>query len=232
MGILRRTFATQAPCATILIRLIVGGTFLSEGIQKFLFVEELGVGRFVKIGIPHPELMAPFVGLCEIVCGVLLILGLMTRLAAIPMIINISVAILSTKIPLLLGHGLWVFNLPKASSYGFWSMMHEARTDFAMLLGGDIPADRRRGMSVARCVVQPAVETVGDAPLLRPPKGDDLARCGRYDPYSHTTCHRQPIILGLPLRRFRWLRNHTDRAGNGPQVSRPMTWQEAIKCLF
>ena len=136
MGILRRTFATQAPCATILIRLIVGGTFLSEGIQKFLFVEELGVGRFVKIGIPRPELMAPFVGLCEIVCGVLLILGLMTRLAAIPMIINISVAILSTKIPLLLGHGLWVFNLPKASSYGFWSMMHEARTDFAMLLGG------------------------------------------------------------------------------------------------
>ena len=136
MGICTKIHATHAPCSTVLIRLIVGGTFLSEGIQKFLFVDELGVGRFVKIGIPHPEIMAPFVGGCEIVCGALLILGLLTRLAAIPMIINISVAILSTKIPLLLGHGLWVFNLPKASSYGFWSMMHEARTDFAMLLGG------------------------------------------------------------------------------------------------
>lgn len=115
---------------------ILDGTFLSEGIQKFLFVDELGAGRFVKIGIPHPELMAPFVGVCEIVCGALLILGLLTRLAAIPMIINISVAILSTKIPLLLGHGFWMFNLPKANSYGFWTMAHEARTDFAMRLGG------------------------------------------------------------------------------------------------
>jgi uncharacterized membrane protein YphA (DoxX/SURF4 family) len=136
MGILRRTFATQAPCSAILIRLIVGGTFLSEGIQKFLFADELGVGRFVKIGIPHPEVMAPFVGGCEIVCGALLILGLLTRLAAIVMIINISVAIVSTKIPLLLGHGLWMFNLPKVNSYGFWAIAHEARTDFAMLLGG------------------------------------------------------------------------------------------------
>jgi putative oxidoreductase len=136
MGLLRKTLATQAPCSTILIRLIVGGTFLSEGIQKFVFVDELGVGRFIKIGIPHPDVMAPFVGVCEIVCGALLILGLLTRLAAIPMIINISVAILSTKIPLLLGHGFWVFNLPKANSYGFWTMAHEARTDFAMLLGG------------------------------------------------------------------------------------------------
>ena len=131
-----RTLATQAPCSTVLIRLIVGGTFLSEGIQKFLFPDTLGVGRFVKIGIPYPEVMAPFVGVYEIVCGALLIIGLLTRLAAIPMIINISVAIVSTKIPILLGHALWMFSLPKANSYGFWSMAHEARTDFAMLLGG------------------------------------------------------------------------------------------------
>ena len=136
MCICRRTFATHAPYSTVLIRLIVGGTFLSEGIQKFLFPDALGVGRFVKIGIPYPEVMAPFVGVFEIVCGALLIVGLLTRLAAIPMIINISVAIVSTKIPVLLGHGFWMFNLPKANSYGFWSMMHEARTDFAMLLGG------------------------------------------------------------------------------------------------
>ena len=131
-----RSMTTQAPCSTVLIRLIVGGTFLTEGIQKFLFPDALGVGRFVKIGIPYPEAMAPFVGVCEIVCGALLILGLLTRLAAIPMLINISVAIVSTKIPILLGHAFWRFSLPNAKTYGFWSMMHEARTDFAMLLGG------------------------------------------------------------------------------------------------
>ena len=136
MCICRRTLATRAPYSTVLIRLIVGGTFLSEGIQKFLFPDALGVGRFVKIGIPYPDVMAPFVGVFEIGCGALLIIGLLTRLAAIPMIVNISVAIVSTKIPILLGHGFWLFSLPKASSYGFWSMMHEARTDFAMLLGG------------------------------------------------------------------------------------------------
>jgi uncharacterized membrane protein YphA (DoxX/SURF4 family) len=136
MAMLRRILATNAPCSTVLIRLIVGGTFLSEGIQKFLFPDALGVGRFVHIGIPYSEVMAPFVGVFEIGCGALLILGLLTRLAAIPMIVNISVAIISTKIPLLLGHGFWMFSLPKANSYGFWSMAHEARTDFAMLLGG------------------------------------------------------------------------------------------------
>jgi uncharacterized membrane protein YphA (DoxX/SURF4 family) len=136
MSILGRTLATNAPWSTVLIRLVVGGTFLSEGIQKFVYPEALGVGRFLKIGIPHPETMAPFVGVFEIACGALLIVGLLTRLAAIPMIVNISVAIVSTKIPILLGHGFWMFSLPSAKTYGFWSMMHEARTDFAMLLGG------------------------------------------------------------------------------------------------
>jgi putative oxidoreductase len=129
-------FASRAPAATVLIRLMVGAVFLSEGIQKFLFPDALGVGRFVKIGIPYPEIMAPFVGVFEIGCGSLLILGLLTRLAAIPMVINISVAILSTKIPMLLGHGFWMFSSPKANQVGFWAMAHEARTDFCMLLGG------------------------------------------------------------------------------------------------
>ena len=129
-------FGSRAPAATILIRLLVGGVFLSEGIQKFLFDDALGVGRFAKIGIPYPEILAPFVGVCEIVCGVLILVGLLTRLAAIPMIINISVAIVSTKLPILLGHGFWGLSLPKANSYGFWSMAHEARTDVSMFLGG------------------------------------------------------------------------------------------------
>jgi uncharacterized membrane protein YphA (DoxX/SURF4 family) len=135
MSPLRKIITTGAPDAVILIRLIVGGVFLSEGIQKFLFADENGVGRFAKIGIPSPEVMAPLVGVVEIVCGALILLGLLTRLAAIPLIIDMLVAILSTKIPILLGHGFWGFSLRNLPYYGFWGMAHEARTDFAMLLG-------------------------------------------------------------------------------------------------
>jgi uncharacterized membrane protein YphA (DoxX/SURF4 family) len=76
--------------------------------------------------------MGPFVGVVEIGCGTLLMVGLLTRLAAIPLFIDISVAILSTKVPILLGHAFWMFSLPSLSRYGFWSMMHEARTDLSM----------------------------------------------------------------------------------------------------
>ncbi len=113
---------SNAPAATLLIRLMVGGVFLSEGIQKFLFPEALGVGRFIKIGIPAPHFFAPFVGYVEIICGALLILGLLTRLAAIPLLIDITVAILTTKIPML-------------AKSGVWPTLHEARTDYCMWLG-------------------------------------------------------------------------------------------------
>src|SRR5437660_3733021 len=116
MHFCRRLLATDAPAAVILIRLLVGGVFLSEGLHKFLFPEALGVGRFTKIGIPAPEVMAPFVGVCETVCGALLIVGLLTRLAAIPLVIDMLVAIGTTKVPILL-------------KGGFWAMAHEARTD-------------------------------------------------------------------------------------------------------
>jgi putative oxidoreductase len=135
MTFFQKLLSTHAPAAVILIRLIVGGVFLSEGIQKFLMPEAQGVGRFTKIGIPNPEIMAPFVGVCEIVCGVLFILGLLTRFAAITMTINMLVAILSTKVPILLGEPFWIFALPRLDHYGFWSMAHEARTDYAMSLG-------------------------------------------------------------------------------------------------
>jgi putative oxidoreductase len=135
MSTVRRLMTTTAPASLILIRIAVGAVFLSEGIQKFLFPNELGAGRFIKIGIPAPEVMGPFVGLVEIVCGSLIFVGLLTRLAAIPLIIDMCVALISTKLPILLGHGFWRFSLSKLSSYGFWSMAHEGRTDFAMLLG-------------------------------------------------------------------------------------------------
>ena len=82
----------------MLIRVLVGWVFLSEGIQKFLYPDALGVGRFVKIGIPWPQVMAPFVGVVEIICGALLLIGLMTRFATVPLLIDIGVALYSTKI--------------------------------------------------------------------------------------------------------------------------------------
>ena len=126
---------TSAPRAVILIRLMVGLVFFEEGIQKFLFPAIQGAGRFTRIGIPAPAQMAYFVGAVEIICGALIVLGLFTRLAAIPLLIDISVAIASTKIPILLGHGYWRFHLPQLSRYGAWAMFSEARTDFSMLLG-------------------------------------------------------------------------------------------------
>ncbi len=128
-------FATRAPGWSILIRLVVGlVVFFPEGIQKLVFPEILGAGRFANIGIPFPQIMGPFVGMVETICGALVILGLLTRLAAIPLIVIMIVAIVSTKLPILLGHELWIFHLPKIARYGFWSMMHEARDDFGMLL--------------------------------------------------------------------------------------------------
>ena len=118
-----------------LVRFMVGAVFLSEGIQKFLFPAELGAGRFAKIGIPWPQVMGPFVGVMEIIGGVLLILNVMALYAAIALLIDISVAILSTKIPILLGRAFGPFSLPKLPSYGIWSFLHEARTDWCMFLG-------------------------------------------------------------------------------------------------
>lgn len=108
--------------AIFLVRLMLSSIFISEGIQKFLFPDALGVGRFIKIGIPYPSVMAPFVGSVEIICGVLLLLGLFTRLAAIPVIISMLVAFTSTKIPMFM-------------EKGFWAFAHEARVDWCMLLG-------------------------------------------------------------------------------------------------
>ena len=117
-----KIFQTQPINSIILVRLIVGAVFLSEGIQKFLFPETLGIGRFINIGIPVPEFFAPFDGVFEVLCGTLIIIGFFTKLASIPMIINMIVAISTTKIPILLNDG-------------FWKMAHEARTDWSMLLG-------------------------------------------------------------------------------------------------
>ena len=102
-------------------RLIVGLVFLSEGIQKFLFPETVGAGRFEKIGFENPEFWALFVASFEIVCGALVLIGFLTRIASIPLLIIMFTALISTKIPIIL-------------EKGFWQMAHDSRTDFAMTL--------------------------------------------------------------------------------------------------
>lgn len=120
---------------SILIRFMVGAVFLSEGIQKFLYPAARGTGRFEKMGFPNPEFFANFVGTFEIVCGLLLLIGFITRFAALAMLINMTVAIIVTKIPIAFGESFGPFVLRDLSTYGFWSMAHEIRTDFAMWLG-------------------------------------------------------------------------------------------------
>ncbi len=118
---LRKWTSTDKAPTTLLIRLVVGGVFLSEGIQKFLFAQAQGEGRFAKIGLPNADFLGPFVGITEIICGFLILIGLLTRFAAIPIIIIMLVAIYSTKLPML-------------NDGGIWKMLHESRTDWAMLL--------------------------------------------------------------------------------------------------
>ncbi len=114
-------FSTARDNRSILIRLTVGLIFLTEGIQKYLFPELLGTGRFLTIGFSHPAFWAYFTGTFEIICGTLIIIGFVARLASIPLIIIMITAFISTKIPILIHKGLWP-----------WA--HEYRTDFAMTL--------------------------------------------------------------------------------------------------
>ena len=125
----------RAPAATILIRIMVGSVFLAEGIQKFLYASEVGAGRFARIGIPQPELMGPFVGGVEIVCGTLVLLGLLTRWAVLPLLGVMIGAVVTTKIPILLAQNLGPFGVRNLSYHGFWGFAHESRTDFAMIMG-------------------------------------------------------------------------------------------------
>jgi putative oxidoreductase len=118
----KKMLKTDDSKTTILIRLMVGAVFFSEGIQKFLFPLINGAGRFEKIGLPMPEILGPFVGTFELLCGALILIGLITRFAAIPTLIIMIVAIWTTKLPIL-------------ADQGFWEMAHAGRTDWAMLLG-------------------------------------------------------------------------------------------------
>jgi uncharacterized membrane protein YphA (DoxX/SURF4 family) len=127
--------APTGASANILIRIVVGGVFLNEGLLKFLDPMTNAAGRFAAIGIPAPQFFGPLVATVETVGGLLLCLGLLTQPAVLALLIDISVAIFTTKLPVLLGHGYLGFSLMKLKSYGLLSMVHEARTDFAMWFG-------------------------------------------------------------------------------------------------
>jgi putative oxidoreductase len=122
----------SAPPATILIRLAVGGVFFASGLIKFLYANQ-GAGRFAKLGIPAPEVTASFVGVVEIAAGILLAVGLATRLAAIPLVIDMLVAIGTSKLPMLFGAG--PEPVAAAPKVGLWAFVYQARLDSTMLLG-------------------------------------------------------------------------------------------------
>ena len=124
--------STDGPVSTLFLRVMAGGVFLWEGILKFVYVNQ-GVGRFTKLGMPFPHLTANFVGYLEIVGGLLLLAGLMTRLIAIPFIIEMIVAILSTKISLYLGTSPLPLP-PVPPQFGMWAVLHEVRSEYAQLL--------------------------------------------------------------------------------------------------
>lgn len=123
-----RLLHAEGPPSVICIRLLVGLVFLSEGIQKFMYPDQLGPGRFERIGIPAATFFADLDGVVEIVCGTLVRLGLLTRVAAVPLLIDMVGAIVLTKLRALQPGGF-------LGVEGFWGMAHAARTDLSMLLG-------------------------------------------------------------------------------------------------
>jgi uncharacterized membrane protein YphA (DoxX/SURF4 family) len=117
----------------ILIRVIVALVFLTEGVLKFTYPGEFGAGRFERIGLMYPHVLGPLVGVVEIVAGAAVLANFYAGDAALLLLAVIITAILSTKVPILLGRNFGPFSLPKnISHYGILGFLHEARTDLAM----------------------------------------------------------------------------------------------------
>ena len=127
--------ATKEEKLITMFRLLVGFVFFAEGIQKFLYPALRGPGRFEGMGYPAPEFFGYFVGGAEIIFGLLLLVGLITRFASLGTFVIMIVAILTTKIPILFGSDIWIFNVRDLDYYGFWAFAHESRNDLSMLAG-------------------------------------------------------------------------------------------------
>jgi putative oxidoreductase len=177
----------SAPRSVILIRLMAGSVFLWEGILKFVYVNQ-GVGRFTKLAIPVPEVMAPFVAVLEIVGGILLISGTLTRIIAIPFVIEMIVAMLSTKISLY--HGTSPLPLPPSPpQVGIWAVLHEIRSEYAQIMSAlflfaagpgpwsvDALLGRVKRARVAASAPEPAASPARAAARLTAAGGRGLAR--------------------------------------------------------
>jgi putative oxidoreductase len=120
-GFLSTILSTTSNNGTIIIRLVVGLIFLSEGVLKYIHPEWAGTARFEKIGFADPAFWSYFVGAFEIVCGTFILLGFLVRIASVPLLVIMLTAFITTKWPILL-------------NAGFARMAHEYRTDFAMTL--------------------------------------------------------------------------------------------------
>jgi len=115
-----------------LVRIGVAVVFLTEGVLKFLHPADLGAGRFARIGLPWPALLGPSIGVVEILGGLALLLNQMTGYAALTLLGVMATALLTTKVPILLGHGWGAFTLAKVPYYGVIGFLHESRTDLSM----------------------------------------------------------------------------------------------------
>lgn len=125
--------ATKNEKIITMFRLLVGCVFFAEGVQKFVYPALRGPGRFESMGFPAPEFFGYFVGGAEIIFGLLLLVGLITRFASSGTFVIMIVAILTTKIPILIGSDIGIFNVRELDYYGFWAFVHESRNDLSML---------------------------------------------------------------------------------------------------
>lgn len=151
-----RFIHTSPSKTTLIIRWMVGAVFLAEGIQKFIYPATRGLGRFEAMGFPSPDFFASFVGVFEIVCGICILLGFITRGSAFAMLVNMTVAIIVTKIPIAFGESFGPFVLRELKTYGFWSMVHEMRYRLCHVAGKPLSFNFRGRQMVGRLLVNPA----------------------------------------------------------------------------
>ena len=112
---------TGSDSKIIFVRVIVGLIFISEGIQKYVVITMLGPEFFSGIGFRNPVFWAYFTGAFEMSCGLLILVGFLTRVASVPLLIIMMVAFVTTKLSLLTTHG-------------FLTFAHEYRIDFSLTI--------------------------------------------------------------------------------------------------
>lgn len=119
----------------LLIRVVVGLLFLTEGILKFLHPEELDVTFFSAIGLPLPQYLGPALGCIEIIGGAAILVNLYAGDVAL-LLFFVSLALLiATKLPILTGAPVGPFPVKRLPQYGMPIFLHEARIELCMIVG-------------------------------------------------------------------------------------------------